>query len=110
MKWMCIGVAVELEILVKSLEPKPTGKCYCYDCKRQRRKDYLHAKYLRTHVKHVTDQTKIVNALLLKKRTIEELSGLLKINQNALRVQVSTLRKKGFNIKKICSYYRILKN
>jgi len=95
--------------LVGSLEPKSEKKCFCYDCKRKRRKMYLQNRYRKLHPKSVGKEEKILIALLKHKRTIEELSGIGKTTKTASRVHLSTLRKKGFKIKKKGSFYRIIR-
>ena len=80
----------------------------CYDCKRKRRKAYLQNLYRRSHPKFISKEVKALDALCKKKRTIEELMGLLKTSPTGVRIYMTTLRKKGHKIKKIGSYYRLL--
>ena len=100
----------ELEQLVRLLEPKPAGKCACPDCKKDRRKLYLQEKYRQTHPKYIGMNEKVHELLSVHARTMEELKGITKSNDNIVRVAMSTLRKRGIKIKKTGSYYRILKN
>ena len=82
----------------------------CPECKRSRRKKYLHVNYRKTHQKPYRKEAKILDALFGGKKTIEELAGLAGTNQNSVRVTLSNLRKKNHRIVKIGSYYRRLNN
>ena len=97
--------------LIASLEPEPEhfcGRPLCADCKKKRRKAYLRKLYVRTHPKFVSKEVKALDALYRHKRTIEELQGILKTSRTAVRIYMTTLRKKGYVIKKVGSYYRLL--
>jgi biotin operon repressor len=50
---------------------------------------------------------KALDALHRHKRTIEELQGILQTSRTAVRIYMTTLRKKGYVIKKVGSYYRL---
>lgn len=127
---------MELEQLIKSIEPEPefltlrktldfyVKMCQdcglgfpvsskarwlvkrCGDCKKLKRKKYLHENYRRTHPKPYWKEQKILDALCEGKKTMEELAGISKSNKNAVRVTISNLRKKNHKIVKSGSYYR----
>ena len=82
----------------------------CDVCKKKVRKAYLNKLYRRTHPKPYWKEDKILDALCEGKKTMEELCGLSKSNNNAVRTTISGLRKKDHNIVKIGSYYRRIAN
>ena len=82
----------------------------CPECKKYNRKKYLQDQYRKKHEKPYWKESKILDALCEGKKTIEELAGIAKTNQNSVRVTLSNLRKKNHRIVKIGSYYRRLNN
>jgi hypothetical protein len=80
----------------------------CPQCKKFNRKEYLKKLYRSTHQKPYWKEDKILDALCEGKKTIEQLAGIAKTNQNSVRVTLTNLRKKNNRIVKIGSYYRRL--